>query len=321
MYASINDYFVLLRNTRNAAVLVCGPLPDPLDRAAVKSFNAAIFDGVQVAGYCPGTFRGASPAGDLNISSRDVSSQSSRTIFSMRSFMDERALMRFDEALSMMKPDVLSGLTTSEFAQTISRIYALLDYTHPFFDGNSRTFRALTSLLSRHAGFNLNWDKTAVSMYLRDELYCARAVEVNRLALSDPDQQHYCWMIENMLGDLSDKRDLCTLLLQEKLVTPLRAEAFRSAVQRCFDRADNSPQAFKVSLCEELRSLEVEYSEFEGAFRLLGECIGRTIRDDHDLFGYQQAASVLLPAFYRLLEQGCREITAQQLTVALNVGT
>ena len=116
----------------------------------------------------------------------------------------------------------------SEFIAQISAIYARLDYTHPFWDGNSRTFRTLMEMAAHEAGFDLNWDQISASQALRDALYCARSIEANRLALKDPAQAHVRESVENMLEALSDQRSLSELLTQEEIVTPIRA--FRRAL-------------------------------------------------------------------------------------------
>ena len=97
----------------------------------------------------------------------------------------------------------LKKLTTNEFIKSISDLYARLDYTHPFVDGNSRTFRTFTKQVANSAGFLLDWDKTASSDRYRDALYCARGICANNLALSDPLQANFKEYIQNMNEDIS----------------------------------------------------------------------------------------------------------------------
>ena len=78
--------------------------------------------------------------------------------------------------LKALSVENLKKLTTKEFIKSISDLYARLDYTHPFVDGNSRTFRTFTKQVANSAGFLLDWDKTASSDRYRDALYCARGI-------------------------------------------------------------------------------------------------------------------------------------------------
>lgn len=311
IYPSINHKEVVSINNANILILREDHLPINLNRETVKEINRRIFDGVQVTGYTPGTFRRAEKPGSFNLSSRILVSQNDRQIFSMRSLMDENALKRLDTALYALRPDRLKMLNTDEFTKQISVIYANLDYTHPFIDGNSRTFRTFTEMAAQDAGFDLNWDKISFNQYLRDELYCARSIEVNRLALSDPDQSANKEYISNMLAELQDKRDLNQLLKQERIITPTRAIAFQKGVQQCFNHAQMDALQFKHELLEICRQLSVQYPEIKPPLIQLSGFLNTMINDKNDLQAYQNLSLKVLPAFYKELEAGKVDISLE----------
>lgn len=318
MYDSINDFDVLAKNSRNITAILKTELPSIIDRNTVKNLNLAIFHGIELKEYKPGTFRNPAPAGDLNVSSRELKSQGDRTIYSMRSYMDNNALIRFDYALNLIKPEELKKLNTKEFTNRISFIYAVLDYTHPFYDGNSRTFRTLTELVAKQAGYELNWKKIASDQYLRDELYCARSIEVNRLAFRDPEQKQFQSIINNMLEDLSDKRDLPRLFTQQKLITPFRAIDFKQEIQNCFNLAKNNPKAFKSAFTLSCQNLSKRHPEIDTALKQITTAIAATIKNKEDIKGYQVSAHIILPAFYKLIDQGYQSMSQAQFKAAMD---
>lgn len=318
MYDSINDFDVLAKNSRNITAILKTELPSVIDRNTVKNLNLAIFHGIELRDYQPGTFRKPAPQGDLNVSSRELKSQGNRTIYSMRSYMDNNALIRFDYALNLIKTKELKQLNTKEFTDEISFIYAALDYTHPFYDGNSRTFRTLTELVAKQAGYEINWKKIASDQYLRDELYCARSIEVNRLAFRDPEQKQFQSIINNMLEDLSDKRDLSGLFTQQKLITPFRSIDFKQEIQSCFNLAKNNPEAFKSAFTLSCLNLSNRHPEINTALKQINSAIAATIKSKEDIKGYQVSAHVILPAFYKLIDQGYQSISQAQFKAAMD---
>ena len=52
----------------------------------------------------------------------------------------------------------LSGLSHDEAAEKLAKLYADLDFCHPFNEGNSRSLRAFLSQLARREGFDLSWE-------------------------------------------------------------------------------------------------------------------------------------------------------------------
>jgi len=58
-----------------------------------------------------------------------------------------------DESLVKFGGAALRGLDADEFSVKMAKLYADLDYLHPFVEGNSRTFRTFTAQLAREAGY------------------------------------------------------------------------------------------------------------------------------------------------------------------------
>ena len=318
IYQHINEKEVLSANYNNIRLLLKNSISQPITQETVKELNRKIFAGIEVKNYVPGTFRHPSLPTDFNISSRLLKSQNDRHIYSMRSLMDEKALQRFDNALTLINPENLKKLTTADFTKQICSIYAALDYTHPFQDGNSRTFRTFTQITAKEAGYRIDWQKIASSQYLRDELYCARSIEVNRLAIADPDQSSHKEFINNMLEDLSDKRDLSALLSQQRIIIPYRALAFKQEIQNCFNFAGNNPQAFKEHFARSCLTLNLSSPELKTPLNQLANSIDKTIKSKDDMRGYQITAHIILPAFYNLIEQGYQSISQEQFKAAMS---
>lgn len=86
-----------------------------------------------------------------------------------------------ENQLGELKVEALNCKTKVELAEVFSRHYAVLDFIHPFPDGNSRTYREFFRLLALEAGFTLDWTKVE-----RDQVCLARDFAVNAVAM-----QHY----------------------------------------------------------------------------------------------------------------------------------
>ena len=314
MYDSINDFDVLAKNSRNITAILKTELPSVIDRNTVKNLNKAIFYGIELKEYKPGTFRNPAPAGDLNVSSRELKSQSDRIIYSMRSYMDNNSLIRFDSALNLIKIEELKQLNTKEFTEKISFIYAALDYTHPFYDGNSRTFRTFTELVAKQSGYDLNWKKIAADQFLRDELYCARSIEVNRLALKDPAQTNFQHIINNMLEDLSDKRDLSELFRQQKIITPHRALVFHKTVNNCLKQSGNDFKEFSENMIRKLENDLSAFPEITGSLQVFAGCVKKEAESGNREKAFGNFYYAILPAFYDMLQQGEKDISSSRLT-------
>ena len=105
------------------------------------------------------------------------------------SSMDKNSIEDAKTVLNSINLDRMKGLNKSEFAKELADIYKKLDYFHPFPDGNSRTLREFTRILSEEAGFKLDWSCSS-----QQEIYLARDFEVNTIALSkvsDQNQKSY----------------------------------------------------------------------------------------------------------------------------------
>jgi len=78
----------------------------------------------------------------------------------------------------------LNLINAEDFCQFFTNLYAQLDFTHPFLEGNSRTLRTFTRLLARKIGYEISWNTTNANAVTRDILYKARDIEVIN--------QYYC---------------------------------------------------------------------------------------------------------------------------------
>jgi cell filamentation protein len=208
------------------------PVRGNFDAAHLKEVNRRIFQDLPGAGFddvTPGEFRKPVPDGLDWIKQRGLSTVDG-SFYVAYSRMDEAATARLDKVLEGAKPDELRGLKTPEFTARLARIYAELDYVHPFSDGNSRTLRTFIRQLAKEAGYEVDWERFGRSAVGRDLLYIARDRSVNELA--KPHVQH-----ENTLREIlytQDRLDGNRALpdLLRDAVRPRRAVAFEQLSER-----------------------------------------------------------------------------------------
>ena len=159
------------------------PVQGDFDAAHLREIHRRIFQ--DLPHYAPGEYRPEAPA---HIKARGLEAGVHRYYvhYAHRSKVDagiEKVLSDFGG------PDTLRNLDAETFSQRMSKLYADLDYLHPFREGNSRTLRAFTAQLARAAGYELNWGNTNVDAFSRDRLYIARDKEVTMRAFPGLDEK------------------------------------------------------------------------------------------------------------------------------------
>ena len=175
-----------IHTERRIVELKLDPVLGSFDLVHLKEMNRRIFQdlpGLGFADVTPGVLRPAVAGGDW-MKERELETIMQPS-FVAYSRMDQSALTRLDNALAAADPDRLGRLDTAEFTQAMGKLYAELDYVHPFNDGNSRTLREFTKQLADASGYELDWDRFNASPAGRDVLYVARDLSVNELALPD----------------------------------------------------------------------------------------------------------------------------------------
>jgi cell filamentation protein len=196
------------------AELEANPVAGNFDAAHLKEVNRRIFQDLPGAGFndvTPGEFRKPVPDGLDWIKERDLSTVDG-SFYVAYSRMDDVAMSRLDKTLEEAKPDVLRGLKTPEFTARLAKIYAELDYVHPFSDGNSRTLRTFTKQLAAAAGYEVYWERFDRSNVGRDLLYIARDRSVNELAKPHIQNANTMRQIVYTQDRLDGNRDLPDLL-------------------------------------------------------------------------------------------------------------
>ncbi len=202
------------------------PVQGNFDAAHLKEINRRIFQDLPGLGFdelAPGQFRSAVPKGIDWHKVRRLDTVRS-PLHVAYSSMNSEALARLDTALSSARPDGLANLKTNDFADAIGKLYAELDYIHPFVDGNSRTLREFTRQLSAASGYNLDWERFTSSPGGRDILYVARDLSVNALALPHVQDSAIRRNITFSLDQFEGNRDMPNLM--RDAVRPHRAIAF-----------------------------------------------------------------------------------------------
>lgn len=166
------------------------PVKGNFDAAHLREVNRYIFQDLPGAGITdvtPGGYRPPTPAGEDWLKIRIL--ETKEGIFTAAySKMDDESQQRLDETLAQIDINKFRELSTEVFCDTISDLYAELDYIHPFNDGNTRTLTTFTRQIARECGFELDWQRIYKDAASRDALYIARDLSVNELAA--PHTQH-----------------------------------------------------------------------------------------------------------------------------------
>lgn len=165
-----------IRTVLRKAELLERPLEGAHDVERLQKTHAYIFQDTDaknlpsvLGGYKPGEFR--QPSSYNKIRTLETVPGEFYVAYSQR---DETAMKRLTTALTECQPKDLRGLPISEATNKIVKLYAELDYVHPFGDGNSRTLRAFTRQLARDGGIDIQWEKLADTAIGRDRLRIAR---------------------------------------------------------------------------------------------------------------------------------------------------
>jgi cell filamentation protein len=223
------------------------PVRGNFDAAHLKEINRRIFQDLPGAGFddvTPGEFRPLVSEGKDWMKNRGLSTVDG-PFYVAYSRMDEKAQQRLDKALEGADPDKLRDLKTAEFTVRMGALYAELDYTHPFSDGNSRTLRTFTKQLAKEAGYDLDWTRFNQNDAGRDVLYIARDRSVNELAKPHIEHEQSMRKIVITLDRLEGNRDLPSLL--RDAIRPSRAVAFeKSAEVDALKEYPNLEEAFKT---------------------------------------------------------------------------
>lgn len=133
------------------------------------------------------------------------------------------------EKLSKIKPE--------DFCHFFTNLYAQLDFTHPFLEGNSRTLRTFTRLLAKKIGYNISWNTTNANAVTRDTLYKARDIEVIN--------QYYCNKLDDNYLSCHDFKSITeyelafsaykgyiSIIKSKKLIDLIREEVIQNKPQQ-----------------------------------------------------------------------------------------
>ncbi|MDR3300251.1 MAG: Fic family protein [Candidatus Accumulibacter sp.] len=167
------------------AELQAAPIKENFNVKHLKAIHYYIFQDLPKHGITkpmPGVFRDATPEGNDWRKDRSLSEVKNGFSVICYSPMDKGALSHLDQTLAGVKPDALRQLKTPEFVKRLSRLYAELDYVHPFQDGNSRTLRTFTKQLAKESGYAIDWNRFNQSEHTRNLLYIARDRAVGEIA-------------------------------------------------------------------------------------------------------------------------------------------
>lgn len=132
------------------------PIKGYFDLTHLKKVNAYIFqDSPKVAGKFRSEIEEQS--NELWHKNRNYSAFGIITV--CYSSMNKKSIQEAERVLYEINIEQMKALNQCEFAKELSNIYKQLDYFHPFPDGNSRTLREFTRILSEEVGFKLDWSK------------------------------------------------------------------------------------------------------------------------------------------------------------------
>lgn len=212
--------------SRRSMQLRIDPVQGNFDAAHLREVNRRIFQDLPDLGFrnvTPGEYRRPTPPGADWMKYRVLESQNT-TLAVAYSMMDRNAIYRLECALEAANPIELGKLKTDDFIRTMGKLYAELDYVHPFSDGNSRTLRTFTKQLAEASGYNLDWERFGANKFGRDLLYIARDKSVNELALPNMRNQESKRDVALSIDAMARSRDMPNLL--RDAIRPSRAIAF-----------------------------------------------------------------------------------------------
>lgn len=138
------EYTVTAQRVRE---LVGKPVAGKFDLAHLSEIHRRLFDGIYAWAGQPRTMNMSKSAG-TGWTSRFVNVDEMQAL-------DKR--MQADLAAN----SYLKGLSRPEFAERITRLYADLNYMHPFPEGNGRSAQVLLSQLAQQAGYALDYTKVS----------------------------------------------------------------------------------------------------------------------------------------------------------------
>ncbi|MDL2285061.1 Fic family protein [Oxalobacter sp. OttesenSCG-928-P03] len=151
------------------------PIQGNFDEAHLCETHWRIFQ--DMPHHKPGQYRPPEPEGMIRYKNRALEDGTMpyHVWYATRNEIDS-SLAKTLSTFSSIKE--LTELDKEQFAEELAKLYAALDYYHPFSEGNSRTLRSFTQQLAMAAGFDLDWNAKDANRKLRDELYVARDREV-----------------------------------------------------------------------------------------------------------------------------------------------
>ncbi|WP_338755929.1 Fic family protein (plasmid) [Moraxella lincolnii] len=141
------------------------------DASHLKSIHAYLFQDSQQERK-PGQIR---PVID------DVHSKNRSDTYSVRKpffYQPTPSEVRLNRIISDADNNLRNSESFKDSTQILSKLYAELDYEHPFVEGNSRTIRTFCSQIADRHGIELNWSNMTERM---DELYRARDIEIAKM--------------------------------------------------------------------------------------------------------------------------------------------
>lgn len=210
------------------AELKVNPVTGNFDVGHLREVNRRIFQDLPSVGFSevtPGEYRTPVQPGKDWLKCR-VLDVTPGQFFVAYSKMDDAAQRRLESTLAQVQPDQLAQLGPKEFAHAVSKLYAELDYLHPFPDGNSRTLRSFTAQLAEKAGYVIEWDRFDADPRGRDRLYIARDLAVNKIAKPGIEHPSSIMRVVGSMDRLEGNRDLGDLLAD--VIRPSRSVDFEA---------------------------------------------------------------------------------------------
>jgi cell filamentation protein len=209
------------------------PQPTVFDVEILRTTHYYIFQDFQRVGVTdppPGKFRDFIPERDWIKERKLESIQGAEgRSFICYSPMSEYNLKELGQKLKEVQPDKLKTLSLKEFIETMSTLYAQLDYTHPFYDGNSRTLRTFTKRLAIASNYDIEWEKLDSSGKTRDSLYIARDRAVGEIALNYIREKDNKLRVIFCMDKFANHPDLSQLLAT--IIRPARAIEFEKNIE------------------------------------------------------------------------------------------
>ncbi|WP_407965832.1 BID domain-containing T4SS effector [Bartonella sp. C271] len=218
---------------KEAVNLLQEPNPERFDSSYLKYLHGRLFQHTFEWAGCtrnvPFTFSDGTTAMMLGMSKSDsdVKFASGKQI--------EESLKLFD--LTLAQKNNLQGLSREEFIHEAAELFAMINYIHPFREGNGRTQRVFFVKLARAAGHKLDFSVVTKKRMTYVSVMSIRNQDIRPLEhlFEDISNLKKVGILKQCIRDLKEMKAVGNVQLEDKLIIAAREGVLYKGVCRFID--------------------------------------------------------------------------------------